>query len=159
MYPIEVTPLSVEHATDLAAKLIRGTKIETANITATAQVIAESVGCIPFYIHHLVNDLRNERQINSNLIQATIERSLVHAQNPWKMDHYKDRLANYYQAEQQSYALNILDTLSTSTKLSLSEICSRLSVNPLFANRANLCLLYTSPSPRDLSTSRMPSSA
>ena len=26
-------------------------------------------------------------------------------------------------------------------------------------NRAELCLLYTSPSPRDLSTSRMPSSA
>ena len=27
------------------------------------------------------------------------------------------------------------------------------------AQRDNLCLLYTSPSPRDLSTSRMPSSA
>ena len=26
-------------------------------------------------------------------------------------------------------------------------------------NRLNICLLYTSPSPRDLSTSRMPSSA
>ena len=26
-------------------------------------------------------------------------------------------------------------------------------------DRANICLLYTSPSPRDLSTSRMPSSA
>ena len=26
-------------------------------------------------------------------------------------------------------------------------------------NQANICLLYTSPSPRDLSTSRMPSSA
>ena len=28
-----------------------------------------------------------------------------------------------------------------------------------FDNRCTLCLLYTSPSPRDLSTSRMPSSA
>ena len=28
-----------------------------------------------------------------------------------------------------------------------------------FAEHQNLCLLYTSPSPRDLSTSRMPSSA
>ena len=27
------------------------------------------------------------------------------------------------------------------------------------ANRSQICLLYTSPSPRDLSTSRMPSSA
>ena len=29
----------------------------------------------------------------------------------------------------------------------------------IYAARANICLLYTSPSPRDLSTSRMPSSA
>ena len=29
----------------------------------------------------------------------------------------------------------------------------------LIAERSNNCLLYTSPSPRDLSTSRMPSSA
>ena len=29
----------------------------------------------------------------------------------------------------------------------------------LFFNKKNNCLLYTSPSPRDLSTSRMPSSA
>ena len=30
---------------------------------------------------------------------------------------------------------------------------------PLFNPRIHTCLLYTSPSPRDLSTSRMPSSA
>ena len=29
----------------------------------------------------------------------------------------------------------------------------------LFCYQCNICLLYTSPSPRDLSTSRMPSSA
>ena len=32
-------------------------------------------------------------------------------------------------------------------------------VNPALELRSMLCLLYTSPSPRDLSTSRMPSSA
>ena len=31
--------------------------------------------------------------------------------------------------------------------------------NPAVQKRFNTCLLYTSPSPRDLSTSRMPSSA
>ena len=31
--------------------------------------------------------------------------------------------------------------------------------HPVLLNRAPTCLLYTSPSPRDLSTSRMPSSA
>ena len=42
-------------------------------------------------------------------------------------------------------------------------ICDQLSKaleKPVtFSNDANACLLYTSPSPRDLSTSRMPSSA
>ena len=32
-------------------------------------------------------------------------------------------------------------------------------INALLDRNAQLCLLYTSPSPRDLSTSRMPSSA
>ena len=32
-------------------------------------------------------------------------------------------------------------------------------INPDFVNDLKTCLLYTSPSPRDLSTSRMPSSA
>ena len=34
-----------------------------------------------------------------------------------------------------------------------------LSVLPLFVLMGNLCLLYTSPSPRDVEESRMPSSA
>ena len=37
------------------------------------------------------------------------------------------------------------------------EIHEEVSINPLAIAKA--CLLYTSPSPRDLSTSRMPSSA
>ena len=32
-------------------------------------------------------------------------------------------------------------------------------ISLIFSNNAHICLLYTSPSPRDLSTSRMPSSA
>ena len=34
-----------------------------------------------------------------------------------------------------------------------------LGQQPPVDSQGNLCLLYTSPSPRDLSTSRMPSSA
>ena len=48
----------------------------------------------------------------------------------------------------------------------VKQICSlvmkmqfELEDMPLKERDANICLLYTSPSPRDLSTSRMPSSA
>ena len=41
-----------------------------------------------------------------------------------------------------------------------AEAIKKLQVVPVFViTDANGCLLYTSPSPRDLSTSRMPSSA
>ena len=39
---------------------------------------------------------------------------------------------------------------------SLAEVFSRAADDPVLSK---ICLLYTSPSPRDLSTSRMPSSA
>ena len=43
--------------------------------------------------------------------------------------------------------------------VSLHELFSNISSEPLIAQEFLPCLLYTSPSPRDLSTSRMPSSA
>ena len=41
----------------------------------------------------------------------------------------------------------------------VDDVNQRLFQNPETAGRYHSCLLYTSPSPRDLSTSRMPSSA
>ena len=41
----------------------------------------------------------------------------------------------------------------------LEAVCTHLSCAPKFYPELGTCLLYTSPSPRDLSTSRMPSSA
>ena len=45
------------------------------------------------------------------------------------------------------------------TNLESSDVMSIFSFYPVIILRAYICLLYTSPSPRDLSTSRMPSSA
>ena len=47
-------------------------------------------------------------------------------------------------------------------RLDASEVQGRRALSRVLKrqnNRSYLCLLYTSPSPRDLSTSRMPSSA
>ena len=51
-------------------------------------------------------------------------------------------------------------------RTSYDAVTARRSLNIMFADWSNrgiqmweVCLLYTSPSPRDLSTSRMPSSA
>ena len=57
--------------------------------------------------------------------------------------------------------IDLLLVLARSQKVDLSDISiSELADQYInFINQYRNCLLYTSPSPRDLSTSRMPSSA
>ena len=54
----------------------------------------------------------------------------------------------------QRTALRILGRMGTTAGLDLALTLSAVALDAI-----NVCLLYTSPSPRDLSTSRMPSSA
>ena len=49
-------------------------------------------------------------------------------------------------------------TINDATPLITAGVFSR-EFDPILLDRSYICLLYTSPSPRDLSTSRMPSSA
>ena len=50
-------------------------------------------------------------------------------------------------------------TLQLQLLMHWQEILAQGMTPPMATDRINRCLLYTSPSPRDLSTSRMPSSA
>ena len=49
--------------------------------------------------------------------------------------------------------------LGTSQSVCTGGVETAAELQEYFAQNPNICLLYTSPSPRDLSTSRMPSSA
>ena len=53
----------------------------------------------------------------------------------------------------------LLMTLSEGSTVSAVFTQNKCCAAPVTLAKANFCLLYTSPSPRDLSTSRMPSSA
>ena len=56
--------------------------------------------------------------------------------------------------------VNLFYEDSTRTRISFELAAKRLSADVInFSAKGSSCLLYTSPSPRDLSTSRMPSSA
>ncbi|MGK7948241.1 MAG: hypothetical protein AB4368_05405 [Xenococcaceae cyanobacterium] len=44
------------------------------------------------------------------------------------MNHYRDRIDNYYNNVQQNYALNILDTLAVEPSLSFSDLWQRLKL-------------------------------
>ena len=56
--------------------------------------------------------------------------------------------------ERKIRSLALCDTSNLCGALEFAEKISRVGTQPIIG-----CLLYTSPSPRDLSTSRMPSSA
>lgn len=113
MYVQDVPPLSAKDATNLARKLLEGENIHTPDIQGTAVFIADELSNIPFYIHHLIVKLKL-RGISGDIpaIKGIIVDCLDDPLNPWKMEHYRERLDNYYDDKQRPYALNLLDILA-----------------------------------------------
>lgn len=132
MYPVDVPPLSLNDATELARQLLLGEKISTFSLQETATAIAQGVDCIPFYIHHLILKLKlRGGAVNQAIITEVISDCLIDPLNPWKMDHYQERIDNYYNDEQRPYAFNLIDILAvTDRPLSFDEILNRLRLEP-----------------------------
>ena len=59
----------------------------------------------------------------------------------------------------KSLVLVVYDLIFTISKITINDLIGNKRRLNISNKRFNCCLLYTSPSPRDLSTSRMPSSA
>ena len=128
MYPQDVPPLSTKDATILARKLLEGENIVTPDIQGTAVAIADELSNIPFYIHHLIVKLKLRGGTGDiPAIKAIIADSLDDPMNPWKMEHYADRIENYYDEKQRPYARNLLDILAVANQpLLFDELFNRL---------------------------------
>ncbi|MGK7892564.1 MAG: AAA family ATPase [Xenococcus sp. (in: cyanobacteria)] len=136
MYTIDGQPLELQDAIALASYLIKGENIATFNMEKSARDIAEAVDCIPFYIHHLINQLKAIKgEVSQNHIHATVEESLRNPLNPWKMDHYRERIDNYYTEEQKPYVLNILDILAINPPTSFQKLWQVLYSDPQTSNK------------------------
>jgi transcriptional regulator with XRE-family HTH domain len=131
MYPIEGQPLSLEEATQLTINLLQGEDISVVDLQRAAENIAAAADCIPFYIHHLINQFKDlDREIDSEVIANTVNECLRSSLNLWKMDHYRERIDNYYDEEQKPYALEILDILSINPPTSFSRLWQYLKSEP-----------------------------
>eukprot|EP00831_Metopus_contortus_P060763 TRINITY_DN5265_c0_g1_i2.p6 TRINITY_DN5265_c0_g1~~TRINITY_DN5265_c0_g1_i2.p6 ORF type:complete len:125 (-),score=36.43 TRINITY_DN5265_c0_g1_i2:133-507(-) len=90
--------------------------------------------------------LREEKEIKDSLSKLNNQLQLLQSQLQSQQDIYNKKQGEIYSLQEN---LELID----STLVPLYK--ERDKINIIL----NTCLLYTSPSPRDLSTSRMPSSA
>lgn len=126
MYVQDVPPLSAKDATNLARKLLEGENIKTPDIQGTAVFIVDELSNIPFYIHHLIVKLKLRGGSGDiAAVKEIIADCLDDPLNPWRMEHYRQRLDSYYDDKQRPYALNLLDILAAADgALSFDELFS-----------------------------------
>jgi hypothetical protein len=131
MHQEEVAPLELADATLLAQELLTGAKITVVDETGSiAEMIATEVDCVPFYIHHVVDELQWLKiPITQQIVTDIIIQNLYNPSNRWDMAHYRERINTYYGLETVPLALGILDKLAvTTTPLSFQDLWNSLQI-------------------------------
>jgi hypothetical protein len=131
MHTALLPPLSTEHGIKLARSLMDGEQIVAHEAEAVAAEVAEEAGCIPFYIHQIVGDMRGKPHVGPGTARAILDAGLRASHDPWEMRHYRTRIDHDYEGDDRLYALATLDTIGASTTpLSFAEIAARAKARP-----------------------------
>jgi len=113
MLKVNVLPLDPEHSRELACRLLVGEGIETDDADATARRIAEDVDHVPYFIHHVLDQMaRRGGHADAALAQDIVSRCLVDPHDPWDLHHYRERIDTYYTPEERPFALGMLDAIA-----------------------------------------------
>ena len=113
MYHEEVLPLSAGYAQELARLLIEGESIHADDVHATTIAIANGVDCVPFYIHHVIDQMKQRKGTASAATAGQIIDSFLTDQlDRWDLQHYRSRIETYYGTRECGLALKLLDILS-----------------------------------------------
>lgn len=145
-YPLEVPPLDAGPAKDLAAHLVEGEQITSACPSETAETVARLADGFPFYIHHIVKALKYAALAVPNgadpaLVEEVVQRQLTDPNDPWELDHYRDRIPVYYGEDAEQAVLGILDGLAASpepTALSINALLHEARASGTLDNREQL---------------------
>ena len=131
-------PLAPEDATELALSLLRGSNLACPEPEACARALAEAVGNVAFYIHKLVSRLPRKREIDTALIDTTLDKEIAHPDNDWDLLHYRTRLPLYY-GNNEVPVLHILDAVAAASEpLALNTIRKALSAQTPFDDTEQL---------------------
>lgn len=128
MLPMDLPPLRVEDAAYLACELLRNERVACDDADAVAAAIAGAVDCVPYYVHHTVNQLMTRQRaatcgpVTVALVRDVVTASLEDPLDPWQLHHYVDRVESYYGRE-RDYVKALLDLIAAApTPLSIPEI-------------------------------------
>ena len=129
MDTVDVPALVEVDAVNLAADLLRGERLRAADLDATASTIARQVDCLPYFIHHVVDQLaKRGDEATPALATSIIDQCLTAPQDPWHLRYYHERIDTYYLADERPLALTILDALAVAeTPVSLDDLMSSAS--------------------------------
>jgi hypothetical protein len=121
MLLVEVPPLDLPVATELATRLLAGEGL-TGDPNAPG-IIAELTGGFPYYIHWVVSELRMAGSTASRAeIDLVVNKLLTAPHDPCNFRHFKERLDGYYPKEAK-VVLALLDHAAQSTQpLSQAEL-------------------------------------
>ncbi len=123
MRTINVPPLAPLDAEALALHLLEGEKIETENPEEIAQAIATAVDNIPYYIHHVVEELKfHIGDVNASVAGEMVDRRLRDPLDKWHLQHYRERIDTYYTPGQRRLALALLDILAADGPLTFDKL-------------------------------------
>jgi hypothetical protein len=128
MMQMDVPVLTPAKGAELAESLIRGEEICCDDTGALSRHLADAADHFPFYIHHLVRQLKLANQKpDRKLITEVVQQQLTDPNDPWKLRHYRTRIPTYYGADEES-VLSILDVLAKErAPLGLEQIAQKIS--------------------------------
>jgi hypothetical protein len=117
MYTVDVPPLSLANAQELARQLLKGERVAMVTPWETAQAIAVGVDCIPYFVHHVVGQLVCLGEVVTvETVRNVINGYLIDPQDPWHLCYYRERINTYYSSAEQDLALTLLDLLAVASQ-------------------------------------------
>lgn len=117
MYTVDVPPLSELYAVDLATRLLKGEGVRTDDLELCAHRISTSVDRIPYFIHHVVDQLKVGGGLCTiSKIDEVVSNSISDPHDRWHLRYFSDRINIYYLDPERPMALTILDILATVEK-------------------------------------------
>jgi hypothetical protein len=139
-FPVEVPPLGIDPARELAARLIEGENIRAKSPEESADAIARVSDRFPFYIHHIVKALKlSGLEGSPDSVEQVVSQQMLDANDPWELNHYRERIPVYYGKEFEQTVLGILDSIAVRPEaISLNDLLVELKGTGTLDDREQL---------------------